>query len=140
MFVAQWQLAKSSCQIYEHLVNLTAAFAFLMDFSHWFVPLVAQGTLIYFCYRLADRQVLYVSPAYAQVLGGNPAAINAMLEDLRRGCQEGVNLIRDFVDQEFSESSNINLNPTRLDLVERLGAMMEAYQQRQHAAEHHFSF
>jgi two-component system sensor histidine kinase VicK len=66
--------------------------------------------------------------------------LNAMIEEMRLACQEGVDLIRDFVDQEFLESSNVDLKLTRLDLVERLGLLLDNYQQREHAVGHHFHF
>lgn len=47
-----------------------------MDFATLFEPLAALGPLVYFCYRPADRRVVYISPSYAQVFGGNPAAVN----------------------------------------------------------------
>lgn len=50
-----------------------------MEFATLFEPLAAVGPLVYFCYRPADRQVVYVSPSYAQVFGGNPATVNEEL-------------------------------------------------------------
>ncbi|MGI4867031.1 MAG: PAS domain-containing sensor histidine kinase [Janthinobacterium lividum] len=66
--------------------------------------------------------------------------LNKMLESMRRSCQEGVTLIRDFVDQEFLESANIDLKLTRLDLAAHLRDILDNYQQRQHAAGHYFYF
>ncbi|MGI4834009.1 MAG: PAS domain-containing sensor histidine kinase [Janthinobacterium lividum] len=232
-------------------------------------PLVARSSVIYFCYRPADRRVLYVSPAYERVLGGRVAAVNdelpawlaclhpddrpylaqclaqaaaggtveevqlrlarpdgktrwlqltatgftpaggeahgplvsgqladitpahAILENsqryqakkdsmleilshdlasplalaeqmadylaekvealqdpelnrllagMRQACQEGVALVHDFVDQEFLDSVHVDLKLVRLDLVERLQIVLDNYQQRQHAAGHHFYF
>lgn len=239
-----------------------------MDFAPLLTPLLAHSPLVYFCYRPADGRVLYVSPAYEQVLGGQVGAVNEelpvwlaslhpddrsylaerlahlvaggtiknvqvrlahpdgqqrtlclmatgytlegdtpellisghlenitktqhildhaqryqakkdsmleilshdlasplvlveqmseylaekvegladaelnrMIEGMRASCREGVTLIRDFVDQEFLESANVDLNFMRLDLTARLGIVLDNYQQRQHAAGHHFYF
>lgn len=238
-----------------------------MDFASFFGPLAASDSAVYFCYRPADRRVLYVSPAYERVLGGQVAAVNeqlpgwlatlhpddrpylaerlaraaegalveevllrlrlpdnslrwlsltatghcpapgaerllvgyvrdvtkaqniidnanryqarknsmleilshdlasplvlaeqlseylaervevladprldAMLRDMRQSCQEGVTLIRDFVAQEFLDSANIDVKLVRLDLAEHLRDVLDNYQQRQHAAGHHFYF
>ncbi len=240
-----------------------------MDSAPFLEPLVARSSLIYFCYRPADHQVLYVSPAYERVLGGHVARVNdelpewlaclhpddhpylaqclaqtvaggtieevqlrlihpdgkvrwlqltatgftptgekgsgplisgyfaditttqailenanryqakknsmleilshdlasplvlveqmadylaekvevlqdpqlnQMIESMRQQCQEGVALVRDFVDQEFLDSVNVDLKLMRLDLVARLQILLDNYQQRQHAAGHHFYF
>jgi two-component system sensor histidine kinase VicK len=240
-----------------------------MDFAPFLTPLVARSSVIYFYYRPADHQVLYVSPAYERVLGGRVAAVNdelpawltclhpddrpylaeclaqaaaggtveeaelrltlpdgkthwlqltatgftpageeahgplisgqladitpahailenaqryqakknsmleilshdlasplvlveqmadylaekvealqdaelnQMIERMRQACQEGVTLVRDFVDQEFLDSVNVDLKRVRLDLVARLQVVLDNYQQRQHAAGHHFYF
>lgn len=66
--------------------------------------------------------------------------LNRMIEAMRQACQESVTLIRDFVDQEFLDSVNVDLKLVRLDLAERLRIVLDNYQQRQHAAGHHFSF
>jgi two-component system sensor histidine kinase VicK len=68
------------------------------------------------------------------------AQLNSMIEGMRKACQEGVTLVRDFVAQEFLESSNVDLLLVRLNLTERLGIVLDNYQQRQHAAGHHFYF
>ena len=239
----------------------------MSDFADFFRPLVAHDSRVYFCYRPADRHVLYVSPAYERVLGGRVAAVNdelpawlaalhpddrpylaqrlayaaaghlvegillrlrkpdgstrwlsltatgfvpegrtealisgyladvsanqniiensnryqakknsmleilshdlasplvlvehmaeyltekvetlgdahlnGMIESMRQACQEGVTLIRSFVDQEFLESSSVDLKLERLDLAERLRSLVANYQQRQHAAGHVFCY
>jgi two-component system sensor histidine kinase VicK len=239
-----------------------------MDFAAFFETLTATTSLIYFCYRPADRQVLYVSSAYERVLGGQVATVNEDLPDwlaalhpddqpylaeclayaatggtargvqlrlarpdgstrwlcltatgyfpageqdgvllsghveditrtqavlshaqryqakknsmleilshdlasplalveqmadyltekvaalqdtelnwmivrMRQTCQEGVNLVRDFVDQEFLDSANVDLQLVRLDLANRLQIVLDNYQQRQAAAGHLFFF
>lgn len=239
-----------------------------MDFAHVFEPLAARGPLVYFCYRPADGQVLYISPNYEQELGGHvatvneelpawlealhlddrrflaqhmahaatgglvhgavlrlirpdgglrwlcltatrstPAAdptgplisgyvqdvsrsqanqelanryqakknsmleilshdlaaplvlaeqlseyiaervetlrderLNAMIAEMRAACQGGVTLIRDFVDQEFLDSANVDLQLICLDLAERLRIVLDNYRHRQHAAGHRFHY
>lgn len=66
--------------------------------------------------------------------------LNRMIEAMRQACQEGVTLIRDFVNQEFLDSVNVDLKLVRLDLAERLRSVLDTYQQRQPAAGHSFSF
>lgn len=68
------------------------------------------------------------------------AELNRMIEAMRQACQEGVTLVRDFVDQEFLESANVDLQLVRLDLAARLRLVLDNYRQRQHAAGHHFYF
>ncbi len=239
-----------------------------MDFAPFFEALTATTSLIYFCYRPADRQVLYVSSAYERVLGGQVAQVNEHLPDwlaalhpddqpylaerlayaatggtikgvqlrlvspdgstrwlclsatgyflpeqpaqvllsghleditrtqavlthaqryqakknsmleilshdlasplalveqmadyftekvaglqdpelnqmiarMRQTCQEGVTLVRDFVDQEFLDSAQVDLQRVRLNLVERLHIVLDNYQQQQAAAGHLFFF
>ncbi|MGI4871871.1 MAG: PAS domain-containing sensor histidine kinase [Janthinobacterium lividum] len=68
------------------------------------------------------------------------AQLNRLIESMRQQCQEGVTLVRDFVDQEFLDSVNVDLKLVRLDLVARLQIVLDNYQERQHAAGHHFYF
>lgn len=65
--------------------------------------------------------------------------LNWMIARMRQTCQEGVNLVRDFVDQEFLDSANVDLQLVRLDLADRLQIVLDNYQQRQ-AAGHLFFF
>jgi two-component system sensor histidine kinase VicK len=66
--------------------------------------------------------------------------LNRMIGAMRQACQEGVTLIRDFVDQEFLDSVNVDLKLIRLDLAARLQIVLDNYQQRQHAAGHSFFY
>ncbi|UYZ62030.1 PAS domain-containing sensor histidine kinase [Hymenobacter weizhouensis] len=50
-----------------------------------------------------------------------------LLRVMHDTCRDSVNLIRDFVDNEFLESANVELKLERYDLVERLRLMMEEY-------------
>ena len=50
-----------------------------MDVSTFLEPLLQNSWLVYFCYRPSDGHVLYVSPTYEQVFGGQAASINEEL-------------------------------------------------------------
>ncbi|GAA4498878.1 hypothetical protein GCM10023172_16650 [Hymenobacter ginsengisoli] len=61
----------------------------------------------------------------------SPMASESALHLLRlmeRTCLDSVNLIRDFVDNEFMESANVELKRERSDLVAWLGTLLEEYQ------------
>ncbi|UPL49248.1 PAS domain-containing sensor histidine kinase [Hymenobacter sublimis] len=75
-----------------------------------------------------------------KVEGLHDEQLNVMLEEMHLICQQGVNLIRDFVDQEFMESSQVDLHLTRIDLAERLRILVANYQEREQATARHFSF
>ncbi|GGG44751.1 PAS domain-containing sensor histidine kinase [Hymenobacter glacieicola] len=75
-----------------------------------------------------------------KVEGLHDEPLNAMLEEMHLICRQGVNLIRDFVDQEFMESSQIDLHLSRVDLAERLRIVVANYQEREQATARHFSF
>ena len=61
-----------------------------------------------------------------------------VLHLMQRTCTQGVNLIRDFVDNEFLESSSLVLRLERADLVAWLRTTMEEYER---SAQHlHLSF
>ena len=63
--------------------------------------------------------------------------IKHLLGLMQKTCQESVDLIRDFVNQEFMESSNVDLKLERLDLVQRLRWLLNEYQSsEQHVAKH----
>lgn len=61
----------------------------------------------------------------------NNAHLNVMIADMRTACQEGVAPVRVFVDQEFLESSDVDLTFVRLDLAAHLRNLVHSYQQRQ---------
>ncbi|WP_303309494.1 PAS domain-containing sensor histidine kinase [Hymenobacter sp. BT730] len=86
---------------------------------------------------LAQQMADYIAE---KVEGLQDARLNAMISEMRIACQEGVSLIRDFVDQEFLDSSNVDVHLERLDLVERLNILLQNYQHREYAAGHHFQF
>lgn len=66
--------------------------------------------------------------------------LNQLIGNIRQACREGVDIIRDFVDQEFLDSTAVDLKLVRLDLAERLHIVIDNYQERQHAAGHTFQF
>ncbi|MGI4866392.1 MAG: PAS domain-containing sensor histidine kinase [Janthinobacterium lividum] len=51
-----------------------------------------------------------------------------LLHLMERTCADGVNLIRDFVDNEFMESANVELKRERADLAAWLGTLLVEYQ------------
>ncbi|GAB2967131.1 hypothetical protein GCM10027048_42230 [Hymenobacter coalescens] len=61
----------------------------------------------------------------------NPA-LKELLRLMRVTCQESVDLIRDFVNQEFLESANVDLKLTRLNVVALLRDLLDSYQSAQH--------
>ncbi|UYZ64066.1 PAS domain-containing sensor histidine kinase [Hymenobacter weizhouensis] len=56
------------------------------------------------------------------------AGVQELLRLMERTCTDGVHLIRDFVDNEFLESSNVELKRERANLVAWLRTIMEEYQ------------
>lgn len=54
--------------------------------------------------------------------------LQELLRLMENTCQDGVKLIRDFVDNEFLESANVELKWERADLVAWLRTVMEVYQ------------
>lgn len=77
---------------------------------------------------------------HEKLAGQTDAELNQVLSAVRQACQEGVVLIRDFIDQEFLDSEQLVLSLERQDLVAQLGLVLDNYQQRQHAAGHEFTF
>jgi two-component system sensor histidine kinase VicK len=59
---------------------------------------------------------------------------------MQRICQQGTNLIRDFVDTEFLESANVELKTERADLAVWLGQAMQEYQQSEQLTRLHFEY
>jgi len=53
-------------------------------------------------------------------------------------CRESTDLIHDFVDNEFMESSNVELKRERVNLVERVGIMVDNYCRTQDKIDLHF--
>jgi two-component system sensor histidine kinase VicK len=63
-----------------------------------------------------------------------------VLHLMQRTCTQGVNLIRDFVDNEFLESSNVEMRLERADLVVWLRTLMDEYERSEQHMHLHFSF
>lgn len=63
-----------------------------------------------------------------------------LLRLMQRACTQGVALIRDFADNEFLESVNIELKWERIDLVQLLGLVLDEYRQSQQHTGLLFSF
>ncbi|RTQ52252.1 PAS domain-containing sensor histidine kinase [Hymenobacter gummosus] len=62
------------------------------------------------------------------VSGEVGAPVQQVLDMMERTCRQGVTLIRDFVDQEFLESVNVELKWERADLGAWLITIMEEYE------------
>jgi len=67
-------------------------------------------------------------------------AIRNLLNLMQRTCQQGTDLIRDFVDAEFLESASIELKTERADLATWLGQAMQEYQQSEQLTRLHFEY
>jgi two-component system sensor histidine kinase VicK len=63
-----------------------------------------------------------------------------LMDLMKRTCTEGVSLIRDFVDNEFMESSSVELKRERADLVSWLGTLLEEYQRSEWHTHLQFEF
>lgn len=68
------------------------------------------------------------------------AEIQQVLQLLERTCSQGVALIRDFVDNEFMESANVDLKRERADLGAWLLTIMEEYQRSTWHTHLHFEY
>jgi len=58
---------------------------------------------------------------------GKSENLNKLMELIRQSSHQGLQLIQEFVSQEFLESTNTNMIKNRLDIVERLRRLMELY-------------
>jgi two-component system sensor histidine kinase VicK len=68
------------------------------------------------------------------------ASVLHLLQLMERTCKDGVNLIRDFVDNEFMESANVELKRERADMVAWLGTLLEEYQRSEWHTHLQFEF
>jgi two-component system sensor histidine kinase VicK len=66
--------------------------------------------------------------------------VQEVLRLMQRTCTHGVSLIRDFVDNEFLESSSVEMRLERADLVAWLRTTMEEYERSEQHTHLHFSF
>jgi len=70
---------------------------------------------------------------------GNPKLTEAV-RIMETICRDSVNLIHDFVDNEFMASANVELKLERLDLGWRIGLTMEEYQRSAAQLNKHFAY
>ncbi|WP_162303720.1 PAS domain-containing sensor histidine kinase [Hymenobacter sediminis] len=68
------------------------------------------------------------------------AFTHELLQLMERTCQQGINLIRDFVDNEFLESASVVLKQERTDLGAWLRLIVEEYQRSGRHMHLHFAF
>jgi two-component system sensor histidine kinase VicK len=68
------------------------------------------------------------------------AMTNQLLDMMQRICQQGTDLIRDFVDTEFLESANVEMRMTRADLAMWLGEAMQQYQEAEQLTQLHIEY
>ena len=66
--------------------------------------------------------------------------LDELIDRLRTVSHDGVNLIRDFVDDEFLQSTHVKLNTERVDLLERISFLVTEYQQAKHMLNLEFVF
>jgi two-component system sensor histidine kinase VicK len=58
-------------------------------------------------------------------------SVKELLGFIKDSCIKGTNLIRDFVNHEFLESSQVVLNKKRIDLVQKIAEIIESYKKGQ---------
>ena len=68
------------------------------------------------------------------------ASASELLRLMQRTCQQGIGLIRDFVDNEFLESSNVELKRERADLADWLRLVVQEYRHSAQLTQLHFHF
>jgi two-component system sensor histidine kinase VicK len=66
--------------------------------------------------------------------------LNELLQVMKTTCRDSINLIRDFVDHEFLESSNVELKRDRVDLVAQLREIVREYQRSEDSLAKRFFF
>ncbi|UPL49259.1 PAS domain-containing sensor histidine kinase [Hymenobacter sublimis] len=66
--------------------------------------------------------------------------LSELLLTMQTTCQDSVNLIRDFVDNEFLESSGVNLKLERVDLAAEVGEIVQEFQKSEAEINKHVSF
>jgi two-component system sensor histidine kinase VicK len=72
--------------------------------------------------------------------GLQDAQLEKMVQVMQDTCRESVNLIREFVDSEFAESSSVQLKKSRVDLAAALRQVMSTYQRSESLVDKTFSF
>lgn len=66
--------------------------------------------------------------------------VTELLSVMQTTCQDSINLIRDFVDHEFLESSNVQMKPERTNLAWELRELVGQLQSSQANLSKHFAF
>lgn len=66
--------------------------------------------------------------------------LKAALQMMQETCKRGVELIRDFVAGEFLESSNVDFKKQRVDIVQKIGIVIDNYKQGEEALLKTFQF
>ncbi|QNH62072.1 sensor histidine kinase [Hymenobacter sediminicola] len=66
--------------------------------------------------------------------------LDELLRVMKTTCQDSISLIRDFVDNEFMESSHVELKIERVDMVAELREMLEEYQRSEEHLSKNFLF
>ena len=66
--------------------------------------------------------------------------VQKLIGVMRDTCRESMGLIRDFVDGEFMDSAEAELQPTRVDLAGALAQAVATYQQAEHPGTRQFEF
>lgn len=84
-------------------------------------------------YQLADYVAAEVGPGADPILARQLAVMQTT-------CQDGIDLIRDFVDYEFMQSTQVALNLERHDLVDVVGSLVGYYQHEQQLVDKRFIF
>jgi two-component system sensor histidine kinase VicK len=79
---------------------------------------------------LATIQGLSKLLAKKEEINGN-RDLTQLIHLIENTANSGVHLIRDFIKQEFLETSQVSLNKVRVDLIERLRLVIEQYQHSQ---------
>ncbi|MBJ6118135.1 HAMP domain-containing histidine kinase [Pontibacter sp. BT310] len=73
-----------------------------------------------------------------QIAEGLIEDVHKTLSYIKDNAKRGSDMIRDFVDNEFLESSQVTLNKERIDIVLRIKVLMDNYKQQQHLAAKRF--
>ncbi len=76
--------------------------------------------------------------AIAEHVKHEDGQVSQMISFIREDARRGSDMIRDFVDNEFLESSQVVLHKERMDIVNRITILMDNYKQREGMIEKNF--
>lgn len=68
------------------------------------------------------------------------AQLNDLIDTMQATCRDSINLIHDFVDNEFMSSVNVELRLERVELKERIASMLVEYKRSERHLAKHFHF